>query len=71
MARPTRISDIREFTDTGRIPEAAITKEILENVGQVNCRDFIIQQGDTGNPDDYPTNPSHQTRHEGEPQCRQ
>ena len=32
MAQPLRISEIHEFTEVGRIPEAAVTDEILSNV---------------------------------------
>ena len=35
-------------------------------------RDFIIQPGDTGKPEDYPTNSPHQPeRDDGEQRCRQ
>ena len=38
MARPLSISEIHEFADAGKIPEAAISEEILESVGQLDER---------------------------------
>lgn len=36
MARPLRISEIHEFAEVGRIPDAAVTDEILTNVAILN-----------------------------------
>ena len=38
MARPLRISEIHEFAEVGRIPDAAVTDEILSNVAVLNER---------------------------------
>ena len=38
MARPLRISEIHEFAEVGRIPDAAVTDEILSNVAVLDER---------------------------------
>ena len=38
MSRPLRISEIHEFTEVGRIPDAAVTGEILSNVAVLDER---------------------------------
>ena len=38
MARPLRISEIHEFAEVGRIPEDAVTDEILRNVAELDER---------------------------------
>ena len=38
MAKPLRISEIHEFSEVGRIPDAAITDEIISNVADLDER---------------------------------
>ncbi|MCY3860321.1 MAG: hypothetical protein OXG25_15585 [Gammaproteobacteria bacterium] len=38
MAKPLRISEIHEFAEVGRIPEAAVTDEIISNVADLDER---------------------------------
>ena len=50
----TDYNDIDPYNDEG---DYVINRALLYR----DRRDFIIQPGDTGKPEDYPTSPPHQT----------